>query len=156
MTKQMDDKELDMTEPEKPEKYVDDRAQRRAARRARRAERRAMRSRYGTPWLGGLALVLVGVIFLLRNALGVDLPGNVWGLFMLLPAAAALSTAYAFWRSDDLRLQRAAVGPLIGGLFLVLLAVMLVFNVSWQLLWPLFLIGIGVSLLLGAWRYRLS
>ena len=97
-------------------------------------------------WLGGLGLVLLGLVFLLNN-LGYLAVGNWWALFILLPAAGGYINAYLQYR-DAGRLTAAARGSLIGGVIFTLIATLLLFELDWGKLWPLFIIVAGISALL--------
>jgi hypothetical protein len=129
---------------------ADWRAQRRAEKEARRAARRERRRRSPLGGLlGGATLIVIGLAYLARNTLGWELSNHWWAIFMLLPALSALATAWHFFHSEKPELRQAAYGPLFGGGFLLLIAAALFFNASWQLVWPLFLIMIGISIIVG-------
>jgi len=95
---------------------------------------------------GGL-LILLGLTFLTQNLTGLDLwDWNWWALFILLFAGGFLSNVWKIYQAEG-RLTLAARSPLIGGLTLSLMAVVFFFNLGWGLVWPLFLIIIGMSAL---------
>jgi drug/metabolite transporter (DMT)-like permease len=98
-------------------------------------------------WIGGAVLVAAGVFLLLGNLTRFSLQ-NWWALFLLIPAAGSLWTAYTIWRRNEWRFNAASRGPLIGGLVLVFLAVIFLFNLAWDRVWPGFLIIVGGGLLL--------
>jgi riboflavin transporter FmnP len=104
--------------------------------------------RRGGPWIGGVVLILLGLIFLVQNLSGAQL-GNWWALFILIPAIGSLAAA---WRAHQThgRLTAAARGPLIGGLVLTLVALIFLLNLNWGQVWPLFLILAGLGALLAA------
>ncbi len=135
--------------PNQPPVYQDWRAERdarRAERRAWREQRRATRRSWGYGgWLGGALLILLGVIFLLRN-FGLDYPFNWWALFILLPALGSFSAAWAFY-SQTGRWGAPARGALIGGAVLTLIAVTFLFNLAWGLMLPALLILAGIAIL---------
>ena len=65
-------------------------------------------------WAGAVALIVIGVVFLLRNA-GVTFPGNWWALFLVIPILGALGSAWQTYRRDDRtdhRVARPAVARL--------------------------------------------
>lgn len=129
--------------------YGDARAQRRAEKEAWRAERRELRR--NSPlggWISGGTLIIIGLAYLVRNTLGWELTNHWWAIFMLIPAFSALATAWHFSHSDQPHLRRAAFGPLVGGGLMLIIAAALFFDVSLQLVWPLFLIVIGLSFIL--------
>ncbi len=97
-------------------------------------------------WLGGLGLVLLGLVFLLNN-LGYLVIGNWWALFILLPAIGEYVNAYMQYR-DAGRFTASVRGSVIGGIIFTLIAALLLFELDWGKLWPLFIIVAGISGLL--------
>jgi hypothetical protein len=102
-------------------------------------------SRYSA-WVIGGALILLGVIFILRNVMGFEL-NNWWALFILIPSFGALASAYAIYERSGRRLTVAARGPLMGGIILLLVTAIFLFNLDWGKVWPLFIIIAGVTVL---------
>jgi hypothetical protein len=100
------------------------------------------------PWLGGVILIALGVIFLLQNISGFSL-GNWWALFILIPAVGSLATAWRAYQAQG-RWGAAARNPLVGGLLLLAVAVIFLFGLDWGRIWPVFLIIAGVGALAGA------
>ena len=98
-------------------------------------------------WIGGVVLVAAGVFLLLGNLTRFSLD-NWWAVFLLIPAAGSLWTAYTIWRRNEWRFNAASRGPLIGGLVLVFLAVIFLFELPMERVWPGFLIIVGGGLLL--------
>jgi hypothetical protein len=98
-------------------------------------------------WIGGVVLVVAGAFLLLSNVAGFSLH-NWWALFLLIPALGSLWTAYSIWRRNEWRFNAASRGPLIGGLCLVFLVVIFLFDLDWGRAWPGFLIIVGGGLLL--------
>ncbi len=145
----MSAQQSDLYTSQATEPSTDWRAQRRAEKAAWRAERQEMR--HNSPlggWSGGMTLIVVGLAFLARNVLGWEWSNHWWALFLLIPALTALSSAWVMFRSDEAYVRQAAVGALFGGTFMLILAGAFFFDISWQLIWPFFLIGIGASILL--------
>jgi hypothetical protein len=105
------------------------------------------------PWAVGGVLILVGIIFVIQNLTGFSL-NNWWALFILIPAIGSLATAYQMWEKNDRRLTAASWGPLVGGLVLLGVTAVFLFNWDWGKAWPFFLILAGVGVLLGAFRGR--
>ena len=99
-------------------------------------------------WLGGAVLILIGVIFLLQNISGFSL-NNWWALFILIPALASLGTAWRAYQAHG-RLTAAVRAPLFGGLILLLVAALFLFNLDWGRFWPFFLIIAGLGALASA------
>jgi len=117
------------------------------SRRARHAHRRD-----ATPWLGGVILIVLGLIFLAQN-FGVAAFNNWWAVFILIPAVGAFTSA---WRKYQVAgsVTAEVLGSLIGGVAFTAVALIFLFNLdvgpNANLLWPLLLIVGGVALLLQA------
>lgn len=133
--------------------YQDWREQRQAERDARhaakeewRAQRRALRGSWGSGWIGGAVLILLGVVFLLQN-LGTFYFNNWWALFILIPALGAFGAAWNMYNTTG-RFNAAARGSLISGIVFVLITVTFLFNLNWGIVFPVLLILAGVALLI--------
>ena len=99
-------------------------------------------SRYGA-WIPGLVLIGLGVVFLIQNYLGREIH-NWWALFILIPVFFTLERGYASLQAGR---SAEAIGQLLGGLVLVALIVIFLFDLPFGQLWPIFLIIGGLSLL---------
>jgi predicted lipid-binding transport protein (Tim44 family) len=121
-------------------------------RRAQRAERRAHRHD-AAPWLGGVILIVLGLIFLAQN-FGVATLNNWWALFILIPAGGAFSAAWRKYQAAGESLTSDVLGSLMGGLILTAVSLIFLFNLNLgangNLLWPILLILGGVAVLLQA------
>ncbi len=96
----------------------------------------------------GAIFILIGVVFLLQNITDFDLGNwNWWALFVLIPAFGSLSRAWSIYRAEG-QTSEAMRGPLVGGMVLLLVTTILLFDLSWGTLWPLFLIIVGVGALI--------
>jgi hypothetical protein len=95
----------------------------------------------------GFALIAVGVLFLVQNYLGYELH-NWWALFVLIPAVGFFSSAWYSWRSGHG--AYAAAGSLTMGLVFTAVSIILLLDLPWGRVWPIFLILAGVGLLLPA------
>jgi len=105
-------------------------------------------SRYGT-WIPGIVLIGIGLIFLAQNYLGQEIR-NWWALFILIPVFFTLERGYASLRAGR---NAEALGQLMGGLVLVALVVIFLFDLEFGQLWPIFLIIGGITLLISrSWR----
>jgi len=105
-------------------------------------------SRYGT-WIPGIVLIGSGLIFLAENYLGQEIR-NWWALFILIPVFFTLERGYASLRAGR---NAEALGQLMGGLVLVALVVIFLFDLEFGQLWPIFLIIGGITLLISrSWR----
>ena len=96
-------------------------------------------------WVGGAVLILLGAVFLLQNFDLIRLH-NWWALFILIPALVNFAAAYNLYRRDG-RLTGAVYGALMGGLILTLVAGVFLFSIDWGMVWPVFLILIGLGIL---------
>lgn len=100
--------------------------------------------------VAGIVLITIGGIFLLTNLTGLTI-NNWWALFILIPAFSNFSRAWRSYRANG-RLSHSARGSITGGLILSLIASAFLFDfVSWDVIWPSFLIILGLSALLGGW-----
>jgi cation transport ATPase len=96
----------------------------------------------------GAIFILIGVVFMLQNITNFDLGNwNWWALFILLPAFGSLGRAWNIYRAEG-QANEAMRGPLVGGAALLLVTTILLFDLSWGMLWPLFLIIFGVGALI--------
>jgi cation transport ATPase len=102
-------------------------------------------------WIVGGALILIGVVFLLRTVTGVELH-NWWALFILIPAIGSLVTAWQMFVRNGRRFTAASRGPLIGGLVLLGISAIFLFSIDWAIAWPFILIIAGAGVLLSAVR----
>ncbi len=112
-----------------------------------RAERHAAR---GGGWMAGAVLIILGVFFLLENTDTIGLH-NWWALFILIPAVASFESAWAAYTRHG-AWTAAAMGPLVSGSILTLVALSFLLDWSTGLLFPLALIVGGAALLFGAFR----
>jgi hypothetical protein len=104
--------------------------------------------RYGA-WIPGVALIGLGVVFLIQNYLGREIH-NWWALFILIPVFFTLERGYASLQAGR---SAEAVGQLMSALVLVALIVIFIFDLPFGQLWPIFLIIGGLSLLVSrSWR----
>jgi len=100
-------------------------------------------------WVAGGVLILIGIVFVVRNVTGFSLD-NWWALFILIPALGSLLTSYQKYQRNGRRFTGASRGPLIGGLFLLGLTAVFLFKLDWSRIWPLVLILAGLGVLLGS------
>ena len=107
------------------------------------------------PILGGLILLAMGVIFLLRN-LGVDLPvlNNWWALFILIPVVSSLDRAWRAYQRNGLQMTSEVSGTAIGALALTMVMLTFLFDLKWAIMLPVFLILLGLGALLSAFGAR--
>lgn len=104
-------------------------------------------------WIVGGVLILIGVVFIVRNVTGLELH-NWWALFILIPALGSLATAWQMFQKNGRRFTAASRGPLIGGVVLLAVAAVFLFSLDWALAWPFLLILGGGALLLTSLKGR--
>jgi hypothetical protein len=114
-------------------------------------EARPSRQRPG--WIAGGVLILVGVVFIIRNVSGLAFD-NWWALFILIPALGSLVTAYQMFERNDRKFTAASRGPLVGGLVLLGVTAVFLFNIDWGKVWPLFIILVGLGVLLSSFERK--
>ena len=119
-------------------------------RQQRRDEPLADPSRTGG-WVAGLVLIVLGVLFLLRNTGTFDFPlQNWWALFILIPAVGALDSGFRTYRAAGNQLTAPARGSLLVGLVLTFVAAMFLFDISWTFFGPVLIILVGIGILFTA------
>ena len=104
-------------------------------------------------WIAGAVLILVGIVFIVRNVTGFELH-NWWALFILIPGLGSLYTAYTMYRRNGDRFTAASRGPLIGGVVVLTLAAIFLLDLDFGAIWPVFLIIAGIAVLLGGFGRR--
>lgn len=99
-----------------------------------------------------ILLILVGGILLIQN-LGLGLKHfNWWALFIFLPVAGALSSAWGDFRASG-RLDGKVRSNIGSALMVGTVAVLLLVGADWGHWWPAMLIAAGLSSLLGGVGY---
>lgn len=107
----------------------------------------APRRKASIPW-AGIILVILGIVFLLRQ-FNVYVLSNWWALFILAAALGTLSSSWTAWRKNG-RFDSSARSALGGGLVILTLALMFLFDLRWAIYWPLMLIAFGLSIFLSS------
>jgi hypothetical protein len=105
-------------------------------------------------WALGLIVIIIGIIFLGRNAGWFGSNWNFhnwWALFILIPTFGSFAGAWRSYRGNGSRLSGDVARGFMFGL--VLLAVTLIFllELDWGKVWPVLLVIVGIGLLLG-WK----
>jgi hypothetical protein len=104
-------------------------------------------------WIAGGVLILIGIIFIIRNVTGLFFE-NWWALFILIPALGSLVTAWQMYERNDRHFTAASRGPLVGGLILLAVTAAFLFNLDWGTIWPFFIILIGLGVLFSAFERK--
>lgn len=98
--------------------------------------------------VAGLVIVAIGVYLLLHN-FGVAFPfpflfmHNWWALFILIAAVGPLTQAIHAYRLRG-RVDIHVARPALSALIIVTIALMFLFDVSWNRWWPVFVIYGGL------------
>jgi hypothetical protein len=96
-------------------------------------------------WYTGVAIIIVGLIFLLNRTGGYPAGGRWWALFLVLAAVPLLERA---WRRSRAGEPPARIASLVSSALLVLaVAGVFFFGVPWGRAWPIFVIIAGVATL---------
>lgn len=110
-------------------------------------ETRKLERRANPGWVGGLVLIVLGGIFLLRNITGFPMFNNWWSLFLFIPAVVVGERAYRSYREKGY-LDEASRGALTGALIPTAIGLIFLFNLNFAVLWPVLLILAGVAALI--------
>jgi hypothetical protein len=104
-------------------------------------------SRSAALW-AGVPMIIIGIVFLLRNVGGIEF-NNWWALLMLLPAVFFFGRAYRFYQSKG-SLTAPARTSIMVGLLIAATASVFLFNLNWAVVWPVFVILVGLGFLFNA------
>ncbi|MCL4262774.1 MAG: hypothetical protein KJ069_06145 [Anaerolineae bacterium] len=104
----------------------------------------------GSNWIVALVMIVVGIGLLASNFTEFSF-NNWWALFMLIPATGMLRAVWVDYQAHG-HLTGRSTGPLIGGLAILVMMGVFLFNLSWSGLWPLGLIFGGIAVWLGSRR----
>lgn len=108
----------------------------------------------GFTW--GSILVTLGIIFLLQNLHLMSEHFNWWALFILVPALISLTSAFTAFQGSGWRINAAAGSGLGGGLVILTVALMFLFDLNWSVWWPLMLIVPGFAVFINGFNDRPS
>ena len=100
----------------------------------------------------GVVFVILGIVFLLNNYDIIDLGYRWWALFLLIPIAFLLNDIWNSYKTNDNKFTAAARGSLTGVIVLVTVMVIFLARLHWGVIWPIFIIIGGLSLLLNVNR----
>jgi hypothetical protein len=97
--------------------------------------------------VGGLVLIVLGAIFLLRNLEIIDIGHRWWALFFLIPIGFALNSASNAYRTNGRKLVPQVLNHLTWGALLAVMMLVFLVDASMHVWWPAFVILAGLLLL---------
>jgi hypothetical protein len=101
-------------------------------------------------WIIGLALMLIGGIFLARN-LGWGQVDRWWFILLILPSIGAFATAWRRFRSLGRTQRTIVIRPVILGFIFLLGVVIPLFDLRGEMILPLLLITTGMVTFVMVW-----
>lgn len=111
-------------------------------------EKNPKATQYSPSWTVGIMVVVIGVIFLLRN-LGVDLFfldfDNWWALVVLAASLFPLTNALARWRREGF--THAVAGGILSAVIVATVGLLFLLELPFFTWWPLFVIYGGIFML---------
>jgi hypothetical protein len=97
----------------------------------------------GSRWIIGLAILLIGGILLIQNLAGWQID-RWWFILLIIPSLGALMTAWRRYHAFGNSQRTAVIRPAAIGFLFLLATVILLFNLSGQMILPLVLILVGL------------
>ncbi|MEK7728457.1 MAG: hypothetical protein AAB354_08580 [candidate division KSB1 bacterium] len=97
---------------------------------------------------GGLALIVLGGIFLARNFELVYFGRNWWAFFLLIPLFATFGSLQRHRQASGGKFTPEVRNAFIGMLSLAFIMCVFLFEWSWHAVWPVFIIIAGLAVLL--------
>jgi hypothetical protein len=97
----------------------------------------------------GVVLVILGIVFFLQQTGHLTENFNWWALFILIPAVSSLTGMYYAIRNSGTFNQtaRSAAGTAV---VFFTLSFMFLFALDWTIYWPLMVLAVGFSILIGS------
>ena len=97
----------------------------------------------GSRWIIGLAILLMGGILLVQNLAGWQID-RWWFILLIIPSIGAFMTAWRRYQAFDKSRRSAVIRPTVIGFIFLIATVILLFNLSGQMILPLVLILVGL------------
>ena len=103
------------------------------------------RRSFDNNWAMGLALIIVGTLFMLDtfDIMNINLH-NWWAIFILVPGISMAVRGWKEYREVGTKSSRSTG---FWGVVLIIVAGSFFFNISWNLVFPIILMGLGIYLL---------
>jgi len=114
-----------------------------------RMERTERRSPHNASWFVGIILILLGIIFILQN-MDIQLFENWWALFILIPAVGCFASAWNVFQDHEKQFTASVVSAIFFGFIFTLVSIVFLLNLSWNGLWPIILIMVGINIFIGS------
>ena len=106
-------------------------------------------------WIG-LVFIFGGAVILLNQLNILPFELNWWALLILFPSFGTLTSAYNRYRSTNDVFEMGVMIPALVGLFMLLMSVSLLLSnaidLNLRVYWPIILIVLGLSLIIGRGR----
>jgi len=115
----------------------------------REARRERRNARHGYEWVGGVILIVVAAILLMRN-LNMVTFNNWWAFFILIPAFGSFETARQMYQQDGGKFTSRSRGTAFVGAILVIVTILFLFNISWVIVGPALLLLGGAGVLINS------
>ena len=96
----------------------------------------------------GLLLVFVGAVLFFQQLGFLGGGFNWWAMFIFLPAIGSLNAAWTAFRRNDGVFTAGVRSALGGGLIVLTVAILLLFDMDWSIWWPLMLVMPGFAIFL--------
>ncbi len=101
-------------------------------------------------WIWGIVLVLLGLVFLMGNFGWLNIGGNWWAIFFFIPTIGAWSGAWNQYQNNGGRMTSGVISALTWGALPGVMGLIFLFDLSWNIFWPLILIFAGISTLVSS------
>jgi len=99
----------------------------------------------------GLALIIVGIVIIAQQTGLLSEHFNWWALFILIPAFGSFAGAFSALQNTG-KFNAAARSGIGGGIVFLTIALMFLFNLDWELYWPVVVIAFGFSFFLNGFE----
>lgn len=112
----------------------------------------AVQARHGRAGTVALAVILLGVIFVLRTTAAVDLGPHWWALLFLVAPIYLLDYAWGRYQAGGRKITPAIVNTITVALVVVAFSFIIWLQVAWGHTWPIFVVIAGIAAYLNSRR----